>query len=347
VGALTVIDLAALERCVDAHVERDELSGIVCVARGGELLFQRAAGDRIKSEAIPIDAATRFPLASGSKLFTSIAIAQLVDDGRLRLDSPLADHLGGALPLLDPAITIEQLLRHTSGIRSYFDEELHGDYEAIWRDRPMYRFRQPRDLLPLLAGKPMKRPPGDRFEYNDGGYILLGLVIEQITGAAFADHVEEHVLRRAGMNGAGYFALDRLPANTAHAYIRDGAGWRSNIYAVPAQGQPDGGAFATAADLAHLWDALAGHRLLSPSMTARLSAAPTPTGLPAPHDHYGLGLWIERADGVDRQHAVEGSDPGVEMISGYFPASGLSLTFLGNTGSEPRPLYRALTQLLP
>ena len=94
--------------------------------------------------------------------------------------------------------------------------------------------------------------------------MLLGLIVEQITGTPFAEYIGEHIFRPAGMHDSGYFASDQLPPRTAQSYIQNADGtWRSNIYAVPIVGGPDGGAYTTAADMAHFWQALLTHKLLT------------------------------------------------------------------------------------
>jgi CubicO group peptidase (beta-lactamase class C family) len=211
----------------------------------------------------------------------------------------------------------------------------------------MYRMRRPADFLPLFVDKPMKFPPGNRFDYNDAGFILLGLVIEAASGLTFTEYVEANVLARAGMADSGYFAADQLPARTARAYLQNPDGtWRTNVFEVPAIGSADGGAYATAPDLARLWHTLMGHRqagqrLLSEAMTGTLLRPQVVTDLPAPYGGYGLGVWLD--DGLP---FVEGGDPGVGMISRYFPESELSLTLLANVETRLWPTCPALTPLI-
>jgi CubicO group peptidase (beta-lactamase class C family) len=305
----------------------DGFSGVVHIARGEEVVFSAAVGLRHRGEALPVLPDTRFAIASGSKLFTALAIDALVAEGRLALGDRLVDRADTGLDWLDPEITIEQLLRHTSGAASYFDGD---DFEALWRDLPVYRVLGPRDVLPLFAGKQMQAAPGERFAYNDGGYVLLGLVVESVTGAPFADVVEEKVLRPFGMSASGYWSADRLPGNTAVHYVDDG---RANIFCVTARGQPDGGAYTTAPDLARLWSRLATHDLLDAPLTE--------TGMRAPHLHAGRGFWAESP----RHVFVEGWDPGVAMWSGLLRDRGVSVTVLGNSNHELGPLYRDLVTL--
>ena len=188
------------------------------------------------------------------------------------------------------SITIHHLLTHSSGITSYFEEDVDPNYESLWQDVPMYQMREPGDFLPFFQNKPMKFPPGERFDYNDGGFILLGMVIEEATGMRFATYIQDAVFDRADMADSGYFATDQLPARTAYAYIRNPDGrWRTNFFAVPIVGGADGGAYTTAPDMAKFWRALTENRLLSTKMTARLLQSHLATG--SESSHHPLWIW--------------------------------------------------------
>lgn len=341
------LPIAELENALTRQRTSEPFSGVVSLRQGETILFERACGDALRGEAIPNRVDTRFQIASGCKIFTSVAINQLFDQGRLTPAALLRDCAGVQLPHFAPDITVRQLLTHTSGVPDYFDEAVMDDFEALWRQVPMYTIRRPTDFLPLFQDKPMQAAPGSTFVYNNGGYVLLGLIVEQVTGTPFPEYIDEHIFRPAGMRDSGYFAADQLPPRTAQSYIENADGtWRSNIYAVPIVGGPDGGAYTTAADMAHFWQALLAHELLSAETTARLLSPEAVTGSPPPYDHYGRGVWIEAdAQGI-RKYFVEGSDPGVAFRSAVYPAQGLTLTILANTGRTLWPLYREIEALV-
>jgi CubicO group peptidase (beta-lactamase class C family) len=189
----------------------------------------------------------------------------------------------------------------------------------------------------------MQGPAGASFAYNNAGYVLLGLIVEQLSGMRFTDYVAEFIFRACGMADTGYFAADQLPPRTASAYIENADGtWRSNIYAVPIIGGPDGGAYTTAADMARFWQALMDHRLLGTASTTRLLTPQVATQSSPPYDHYGYGVWIEKSPHGVRKYFVEGSDPGVAFRSSFYPEHKLILSVLGNTGRALWPIYRDL-----
>ncbi|EQD44020.1 beta-lactamase, partial [mine drainage metagenome] len=224
----------------------DGFTGAVLVRQAGTVVVAQGFGLANRSEGIPNDTETRFGIASGAKLLTAIAINQLVDAGRLTLDARLADCLPLSFSHFDPGVTVHHLLTHTAGVPDYFDEDVMEDYEALWVERPMYRMRRLEDFLPLFYDRPMQCGVGERFHYSNSGYILLGLVVEQVTHQPFADYVAEQVLAPAGMTQSGYFEMDALPPRTAQGYIDlPGGQWKTNIYSVPAKGGADGGVYVT------------------------------------------------------------------------------------------------------
>ena len=341
------LPLAELEAALSRQRTSEPFSGVVSLRQASTILFERAYGDAIRAESIPNRVDTRFQIASGCKLFTSVAINQLFDQGRLAPNTLLRDCVGVPLPHFAPDITVQQLLTHTSGVPDYFDEAVMDDFEALWRHVPMYTIRRPADFLPLFQAKSMQAPPGSTFAYNNGAYVLLGLIVEQITGTPFAEYIGEHIFRPAGMHDSGYFASDQLPPRTAQSYIQNADGtWRSNIYAVPIVGGPDGGAYTTAADMAQFWQALLTHKLLHAETTAALLSPRVATGSLPPYDHYGRGVWIEADAGAIRKYFVEGSDPGVAFRSALYGAQGLIFTILANTGNTLWPLFREIEALV-
>ena len=333
----------AIEECIRAQSEPEPFSGVVQISRAGQILFEGAYGLAIRPESIPNRIGTRFQIASGCKVFTGTAVLQLIDRGKLKPETPLAACVDHEFPDYDPGITIHHLLTHTSGITSYFEEDVNPDYEALWRDKPMYRFRKPADFLPLFQNKSMKFRPGEKFDYNDGGFILLGLVVEAASGMSFAEYIEQRVFAPAGMNDSGYFPTDRLPERTAYAYIENEDGtWRTTFFAVPIVGAPDGGAYTTAPDMARFWKALKDGVLLREQAAAALLKAHVATSLESPYSHYGYSVWMDKPHDSLRKYFVVGSDPGVAMHSAVYPEKDIILTLIGNTGGALWPLYRTI-----
>nr|WP_233569587.1 serine hydrolase [Planomicrobium sp. Y74] len=299
-----------------------EFSGAVMLKTDEEWAIAKGMADRANVRPNAVN--TRFGIASGCKIFTAVTIAQLVEEGKLSFDDVLSEMLPEHFPNF-PA-TIHQLLTHTSGIPDYFDESVMDDFEELWQNLPMYRMKSTRDFLPLFKDKPMKFEPGEKFEYNNAGFIALGMVVEKLTGNDFTDVIEERIFQRAGMDQSGYFQLDRLPAETATGYIDEGATWRTNQYAIPIKGGADGGAYTTAADMAVFWEQLMNYSLLSEEGTRNLLKVHASDE----EGHYGYGVWIKKEEEEILKYHVMGYDPGVSFHSGFYPSNGSTLTVLSN-----------------
>jgi len=342
------INLARLVRAYRALARREPFSGVVALAdlSSGEVLFSRAAGWASRAERIPNRLATRFASASGSKLFTAVAALQLVEEGALGLDQPAASLLED-FPF-GARVTVRHLLNHSSGLPDYFDEDEPGaDYADLWNERPVYRMRSARDFLPMFYGKPALFAPGERFSYNNAGFLLLELIVERASGEPFRERVRRKVFEPAGMNGAGYFSADQLPAHTALGYLSAGPDAPTNLFSIPSIGGGDGGAYASAPDWTHFWSALLGGRLLGPDLCAQMLApqAPGEVAPGRPGRQYGLGVWLNVAPLRPALRAV-GSDPGVEMVSACLPADGLCLHVLSNQSDGAGALFWGLLEAL-
>ncbi len=311
--------------------ERD-LSGAVLVTRGGAPVFEGCYGPADRSAGAPVTPATRFGLASVTKMFTAVAVADAVGAGLLDFPTPVVDVLppDRRPSTLRPDVTVHHLLCHTSGLADYAEEDEDSpgwveDYGALWADRPCYRMERPADFLPLFGDLPPYRGPGERHQYCNAGYVVLGLVLEEVHGRPYADVVQERVLARAGMAASGFLRLDEAAPDVAVGYLPratpDGP-WRTNVYRVPVVGGPDGGAFSTCRDLDAFLHRLADGILLGP-LTATVLA---------PHADAGGGFTC----GYGVFHAPDGrwghggGDPGVEAIVHRWPDDGTHLVVLCN-----------------
>ncbi|MEK3977183.1 serine hydrolase domain-containing protein [Psychrobacillus sp. FSL K6-1267] len=319
-----------------------QFSGSIFVKQGKSTLAECSFGYANRSEELSNIADTRYGIASGCKIFTAVAVSQLVEAGKLYFDQKLKDCLSYNFPYFDESITIHHLLTHTSGIPDYFDEEIMEDFEELWIDKPMYHMRKLEDFLPFFQEGKMKFNPGERFHYNNAGYILLGLIIEQASGLSFQQYIEKNIFEKAGMKSSGYFAMDALPKNTALGYIDKADGtWKTNIYSIPVQGGADGGAFITAADMVLFWEALLDNKFLSEETT---SALLYPHVQEQDDDYYGYGVWIKKSGNNINKYHVMGYDPGVSFHSAYYPAQQIKLAVCSNKSKGAFAMLKVIEQ---
>ncbi|MCL6661582.1 serine hydrolase domain-containing protein [Paenibacillus amylolyticus] len=339
-----MLNAVELTTKVEEVMERVNFSGVVLLQQAGKTLLNMKRGYANRSEELANQVDTRFGIASGCKIFTAVSICQLIEAGKLSTDSKLNEVLDVEFPLWDEGITIQQLLTHTSGIPDYFDEDVMEDFSALWKDRPVYAMRRLSDFLPMFQHMPMKFAPGERFHYNNAGFIVLGLIVEQHSGRSFTDYVEEHIFKSCGMKDSGYFVTDQLPRNTALGYIdhEDGS-WNTNMFSIPVKGGSDGGAYVTAPDMIRFWDALLGHQLLNEETTQQLL---TPHAHQEDEEYYGQGIWIDRKGEEIFKFHVMGFDPGVSFMSSVYPDYDLQLVVISNLESGPYPITIAIEEAL-
>jgi CubicO group peptidase (beta-lactamase class C family) len=351
--------LAGLSRpAVEAILDEHEFSGVVhLVGDRGEspLTIERGLADR--ANGIPNTIATRFAAASVSKLVTGMTVARLVDSGALTWPAPYA---GLVAPewrpaAMDPSITIEQLLTHTSGFGDYFDEEGVEPYETIWTRTPATTIRGPRDFWPLIRDRPQVAPPGTRGFYNNGAFVLVGIALEELTGLRFPELVAREVFEPLGMADSGFWALDAIVPGLAIGYLPPDAAaapgsressWRTNVYAVPAMGGPDGGVQTTAPDLIRLLDGLAGR-----GEAASFLSAATRGHLIGPHAddgedfRFGCGV-LHVGEGPSNRFGHTGEDPGASARAWLYPATGERLAVLSNVTDGAGAVSRAIDAVL-
>jgi CubicO group peptidase (beta-lactamase class C family) len=329
----------SLEQELRPLADEQDFSGVVAVSLAGDRLAELARGFADRANERPIDMATRFGTASVTKGLTALTAASLIESGELHAETTLRSLLPDALPLVDPTVTIEHLLGHTSGVGDYLDEEALADVDEYVMSVPVHLLDAPSMFLPALDGHPQKSAPGSRFAYNNGGFVMLSIAVERATGRSFFDLVQERVLDPAGMADSGFERSDRLPAGAAIGYLEDG---RSNVLHLPVRGAGDGGAYSTVSDLEALWTALFAGRIVSKAMVEWLVAPRS--DVPEARRRYGLGFWLR----PDRDTVMlEGMDAGVSARTAYDRPSGLKYTVLSNTSSGAWPIVRHLEARLP
>ena len=282
----------------------------------------------------------RFATASGTKGFTALAVMRLVEQDTLHLDTRVRSLLGDDLPLIDDRVTIEQLLAHRSGIGDYLDEDLIEHADDYVMTRPVHELTDVSAFLPMLDGHAQRFEPGTRFVYNNGGYMVLALVAERVSGRSYHDLVDELVVQPAGLTGTGFLRSDELPGDAAVGYLYE-TGLRSNVFHLPVLGNGDGGIYTTLDDVDAFWSALFGGRIVSTETVAEMTR-------PRSDDEsgtrrYGLGFWLHASNDTV---LLEGADAGVSFRAAHRPSTGTAFTVLSNWSYGAWPVARSFTPLL-
>ena len=327
--------MASTTAPVHAVAEETEFSGVVQIVDAHGTRLAEAFGLAHRGLGVPNTVDTRFAIASGGKGFTALAVVALIDEGILSMDTTARSILGTDLALVDDDVTVEHLLAHRSGIGDYLDEEDEnlGPVDYVL-DFPVHRLDTTDGFLPEVDGYETKFPPGERFSYSNGGYIVLALIAERASGMTYHDLVHERVVERAGMTDTAFLRSDEPGERTALGYLGE-SGLRTNVLHLPVRGNGDGGIYTTAEDMHRFWAALFDGRIVPgrwvEEMTHPHSVAPVEEA------RYGLGFWL---DEVGPSVRLVGGDAGVSFWSEHDPSTGATWTVLSNSTSGAWPMVR-------
>jgi len=321
-GAATGQEFAAK---ADAYVQswaRDgQFRGSVIVAKDGKPVFRKAYGLANEEWDIANTPETKFRLGSITKQFTAAAILQLAEKGKLKLDDPVKSHYPDA-PAAWDKVTIHHLLNHTSGIKSYTG--LPGFMEKRVREK-----MTPPEIVKLTQDMPLEFEPGEKFAYNNTGYVLLGAIIEKVSGLSYAAYLQENVFGPLGMSESGYDSDTAIIKRRATGYT----GGKNSAFIDMSLPHAAGSLFSTVDDLVK-WSPA---KVISAESFAKMK---TPG-----KQKYGYGIIIDEVKG----HAFHGHGGGINGFNTSlmrFPDDGLVVAVLCNQNSgAPDRIARDLGRL--
>lgn len=308
-----------------AEVE-DSFSGAVLLAKNGKAIFEKAVGFANKETKVRNKATTRFNLGSINKSFTSVAIAQLAQQGKLAYSDTIAkllpDYPNKAIA---EKVTVHQLLTHSSGLGDYLDREAVAQIKTL------------KDLLPLFVNQPLLFEPGQKLQYSNSGYVVLGLIIERLSGQSYYDYVREYIFKPAGMTRTDSYERDQKVADLAVGYTNMGpadqqtvpepAPRRPNTATLAGKGSSAGGGYSTVDDMLRFANALSTNSLLTPEFTEIMF---TGGGVQKPAGPgRGYGFMQNQTSGV-RIVGNGGGGPGVNAMFRMYFGPGYTVVVLSN-----------------
>jgi CubicO group peptidase (beta-lactamase class C family) len=279
----------------------DKFSGVVLIAKDGKPVFERAYGLANKAKNIPNNTETIFNLGSMNKMFTAVAVAQLAQAGKLSFDDTVSKYLPD-YPNKDVAnnVTIHHLLTHTSGLGSFWNAKFDAKRSTI---------KTVADYLALFADEPGTVDPGKKFRYSNSGFIVLGAIIEKVSGQNYYDYVREHIYKPAGMKHTDAYEMAADTPNLAMGYTTEGSGGQGrheNTATRPNRGGPAGGGYSTAEDLMRFHTALRENKLLDRKYTELITTGKVSMG----GAKYAYGFGDEVINGK-RVFGHNGGAPGI------------------------------------
>lgn len=299
----------------------DQFSGAVLIAKDGKPVFQKAYGFADRDAKTPNTLDTRFRLGSMPKMFTSVAIAQLVQAGKFKYTDSLAQVLPD-YPNKEVAqkITVHQLLTHTSGLGDIFTPKF---------DEIKDQLHDLKDYLPLFVDQPLRFEPGTDWSYSNAGFIVLGLIIEKQSGQSYYDYIQQHIYNVAGMKSTGAFPKTEKVPNLAVGYTAMGnpdGKLKPNWDTLPYRGMSAGGSDSTVGDMLRFANALRDHKLLNAELTQTIMTGKVDS--PNPNAKYAYGF-EDAHEGGHHIWGHSGGAPGMNGDLGIFE-DGYTVVVLSN-----------------
>jgi CubicO group peptidase (beta-lactamase class C family) len=321
-------DAARMEEVVQTYVRDKTFMGAVLVARGSDVILSKGYGSANLEWDIPNTPATKFRLGSVTKQFTAAAILLLAERGKLTLDDPIKKHIPDA-PAAWDSITIYHLLTHTSGIPNFTNLP---DYKSLkLEDTPVAK------TIASVRDKPLEFVPGERMSYSNSGYLVLGYVIERVTGASYEKFVTDNIFTPLGMKDSGYDSNAVVIPRRASGYVPSPSGPANAGFVHMSIPHAAGALYSTTGDLLRWEQGLFGGKVISAASLARMTT-------PFKSD-YALGVVVRTANGRKMVQHGGGID-GFNTFLAYYPDDKLTVAVLANlNGEAPTQIATKLAEL--
>ena len=315
--------------------EKNWYSGTVLVAKGSNILLTDFAGEASKAFHVPNNIDTKFNLGSMNKMFTSVAVARLVEAGKLAFDDPIGKWVDETWMPKDVTseITVRHLITHTSGLGSYFNEAYQKSSRAL--------FRKLDDYKPLIKDDRPAFEPGERFQYSNTGMFLLGVIIEKVTGEDYFEHIRKAIYAPAGMTNSDCYEMDYPVENLAVGYspdLKSPYKWQNNLYKHVIKGGPAGGGFSTVKDLHGFALALLSDKLISRRMRDLMWTD-------FKGSNYGYGFTVVQSPGGKAVGHSGGFD-GINSQLDIYVDSGYIVAAMANIDNGASPLANRIGSIL-
>ena len=318
-----------MQQVIQHYSDNKQFMGTVLVARDGIVLLDQGYGSANLEWDIPNVPTAKFRLGSVTKQFTAACILLLEEHGKLKLDVPVKTYLPDAPPTWDK-VTIFNLLTHTSGIPSFTEFPDYNATQAIPTT--------PEKLVARFRDKPLNFQPGEKWEYSNSGYVLLGYLIEEVSGQSYSQFVQDNVFTRLGMKDSGYDSNAIVLSHRSSGYTPDGGKILNADYVAMSIPFSAGALYSTTEDLLRWEQGLMGGKLLSPGSLQKMTT-------PYQHDYaFGVAVRTENGRKVIRHGGgIEGFNTELD----YYPDDKLTVVVLANlNGSAPGDIAKRLAAVV-
>jgi CubicO group peptidase (beta-lactamase class C family) len=306
---------AATDAKTEAMAKEDKLSGAMLAERNGKIVYKRLWGLANRESGAPITDKTKFRLGSMNKMFTAVAALQLVSQGKLALDGTVGQYLPD-YPNQDIAakVTVRMLLTHSGGTGDFFGPEF---------DKNRATLKNNEDYVKLFGARGPAFEPGSQERYSNYGFILLGHIVQTVSGENYYTYVDRHIFAPAGMRDSGSLSEDVAVPDRTNGYTFKDGKWLSNADTLPWRGMAAGGGYSTLGDLVKFAHALESGKLLPTPLLGQATTSQTKG------QWYGFGFTVG-GEGGARWYGHGGGAPGMNGELKIFPASHAIVVALSN-----------------
>jgi len=291
--------------------------GLIQIEEDNNIVYQYIQGFENREKNIPSTRDTLFAIASGTKFLTALAIGKLIDENKFSLDSKAKDLYDLKMDSIDPNITIRHLLSNTSGMADYLDEDLLDGTIPIYFGVPFKDLVNPKDFIPIFSKREQKSTPGEKFNYNNQGFVYLAIIVEEVSKKSYKDYINQEILRPLGITRSGIYHLDHFPSDTALGYLNNKEDSLTNLGLLPYQSGGDGGAICSVDELRTLWKSFFEYKIISKDLVNEFMKIQAVIDQKT-NNYYGLGLWLKKNDDEVYPYLL-GGDPGISFSSSYSP----------------------------
>jgi CubicO group peptidase (beta-lactamase class C family) len=309
--------IKAVDELAASRAARDQFSGAILVAQRGRVLFRKAYGRADRARGKPNTLATQFRFGSMGKMFTAIAVMKLVEQGKIDLQAPIGRYLKN-YPNQDIAkATVANLLSHTGGTGDIFGPDFK---------RAKASLSSAKDYIDLYGNRAPAFAPGTRKSYSNYGFILLGRIVEEVSGLSYDEYVQRNIFQPLGMSSTGNRPESEVLPRRAVAYAGSGAGLRNAADTLPLNGTAAGGGYSTIGDFNRFMEGLTSHRLLRPETLQKLING----GVTMADGEFAEFDFGDTVPGAGRWIGHSGGAPGMAGTLEHFLSSGVTLIILSN-----------------
>lgn len=335
---------ADIEKLVNENAAQDRFSGTVLLAKNGKPFLEKAWGKASIRYDVANKIDTKFNLGSMNKMFTAVAIAQLAEQGKLSFDDKVGKHVPDyPNAAVRDKVTIHHLLTHSSGLGSYFASK---KYDETW-----IKIRTVDGFLNTFVHEPLQFEPGERFSYSNSGFIVLGKIIEKVSGMSYYDYIREKIYKPAGMINSDAFEMDHDVTNLATGYTRNdpatdrpGNVLRNNYFQHSIKGGPAGGGFSTVQDLLRFDQALRSGKLVGKKFADTLLTGKIAMG--GGGTQYGYGFGVQTLPSKSRIVGHSGGAPGINAWLDMYWEDGYTVAVMCNLDRCAGPVVQRAKQLI-